>query len=690
MSDGRTVLGRTLDVACTAESVLDILRQLDAPSIQATLAETPGAVAPSADCLVVADPGAVPVAQSTPTVLFTRADPMELGREALTAVETIVQRDRSDSTARLVEKIHDAADLPPMPADTATGDSPLAAFVVTPDGAVKWSSHDPETLFQSPDGDTVSDSLYEWVAESLAVSAESVADLSDRTDPVGERTDTLLTVATDSGHRQYRHDSYPMPSGNRLELFEDVTAELARQHRLDRLTELVENTHEGLFVLDTDGAVALCNQALADALGYDPETIEGTHVSALLPDRAYPEARERLRSGLAADRDRLVLDTSVEDRDGKTLDVEISLSVRRDETGQYVGALAVVRDLFAHSRRRQELKRYGAIIEAVGTPICTLDETGRLRYVNRQFREQFGTDTLNLLGEPLDRLLDETEAKRVGAALNRIVDEQSATESLEVEVTPQSGSPIPTECRLSLLPPTADGTDAVVAVFHDITRLKQREQRLSKFASVVSHDLRNPMDVAMGRAEMLPEIADVDPQTEQHLDDIYESLKRMERLIQDVLTLTRQRGDHVETEPVAVVAVARSAWENVSTAESTLHAETDLEIEANRSRLLRLFENLFRNAVQHAGQRVTVRVETLDTDHETGFCVTDTGPGIPEQHHERVFEDGFTTAGEGTGLGLAIVREIARAHGWEVTLTESTDGACFEFSAVVLADYERR
>jgi PAS domain S-box-containing protein len=669
---------RTLDVACTAESVGDLLGQSDSVVDVTVVDAVEGPL--SAECLVVTDPAEVSAEQSTPTVLFTRADPMEIDRETLTAVETVVQRERSDSTARLVEKLHAAAGgQQPTTAEAPSPlEPPLAAFVISADGAVEWASHDPEALFGGCPEST-GESLYDWLAQSLARSPNSVTDLLD----AAEHSGTLLTVAAEDGYRQYRHECYLLPDGDRLELFADVTAELARRDRLDRLSELVENTRDGLFVLDTDGAVTLCNRAFAELLGVDQERIEGAHVSALLADSAYPEARERLRSGLAADRDRLVLDTALEDADGNALDVEISLTVRRDDDGRYVGALGVVRDVFARDNRRQELKRYGAIIEAVGSPVCTLDETGQLRYVNRQFREQFGADTLELLGEPLDSFLDATEADRLRAALERVVDDTDrTTESLEVEVTPQTGSPVPTDCRLGLLPPTAEETDAVVAVFHDITRLKRREQRLSKFASVVSHDLRNPMDVALGRAEMLPEIADVAPQTERHLDDIYESLKRMERLIQNVLTLTRQRGERVDTEPVAIAAVAEAAWANVSTGESDLRAESDLEIEAHRSRLLRLFENLFRNAVQHADSAVTVCVDALDTDQQTGFCVSDTGPGIPDQHREQIFEDGFTTDGEGTGLGLAIVREIARAHGWEVTLGEDTAGACFEFREV--------
>ena len=96
-------------------------------------------------------------------------------------------------------------------------------------------------------------------------------------------------------------------------------------------------------------------------------------------------------------------------------------------------------------------------------------------------------------------------------------------------------------------------------------------------------------------------------------------------------------------------------------------------------RLEQLLENLFRNAVDHAGEDVTVTVGDLDDE----FYVADDGPGISDDERDRVFEDGYSTVEEGAGLGLAIVAGIAEAHGWSVTVTESEDGgARFEVTGV--------
>ena len=83
-------------------------------------------------------------------------------------------------------------------------------------------------------------------------------------------------------------------------------------------------------------------------------------------------------------------------------------------------------------------------------------------------------------------------------------------------------------------------------------------------------------------------------------------------------------------------------------------------------------ENLFRNAIEHGGESVTVTIGVLDD--KRGFYVADDGPGIPEAEREDVFDSGYTTSNDGTGFGLAIVSRICAAHGWDITATESESG----------------
>ena len=217
---------------------------------------------------------------------------------------------------------------------------------------------------------------------------------------------------------------------------------------------------------------------------------------------------------------------------------------------------------------------------------------------------------------------------------------------------------------------------------------------VDRVASVISHDLRNPLDVAKARLRAGREL----DSGEDHLEHVEQAHDRMERIIQDVLTLAR--GEEV-IEPEGTVglgAVAEDAWETVETNGASLSVTDSLpSTVADRDRVKRLFENLFRNAVEHGstgGQpsadnddehdsdEITITVGRIE-DGTTGFYVADDGRGIPADRREVVFRPGYSSDEHGTGLGLAIVRRIADVHGWSVSVTDAAGGgARFEFVGV--------
>ena len=213
-------------------------------------------------------------------------------------------------------------------------------------------------------------------------------------------------------------------------------------------------------------------------------------------------------------------------------------------------------------------------------------------------------------------------------------------------------------------------------------RLERERDRLDEFASVVSHDLRNPLTTAQGRMDLLTDDCD-----SGHVEPIQRALSRMETLVQNILTLSRDGGGVDETTRVDLAALAEDAWATTDARGGTLRTAVDtFELRADELRLRQLLENLFRNSVEHgtvgaASDGVEVTVGPLAEDD--GFYVADDGPGIPETEREKVFENGYTTTTDGTGFGLDIVSKIADGHGWTVRAAESEDGgARFEFTGI--------
>jgi len=373
-----------------------------------------------------------------------------------------------------------------------------------------------------------------------------------------------------------------------------------------------------------------------------------------------------------------------------------------------------------------------AVVENMDDALFVLDTSNVVRSVNEAGERLIG-ETAGLEGRSASEVFAATPV-----LLEAYRAERDATGNASPEVgstTPEDGQPV-AEAEAATVAAAGDGEDAVelvvdgerrwydvrlsairdsdgertgtVLVARDVTvrrrqrrmldertealerrtdALRRQNDRLNQFASIVSHDLRNPLQVAQGRLEL----ARADPERE-HLDAAGEALGRMEAMVEDLLTMARAGQTIESAETVRLAGVAEDAWEHTETQDSELglHVSDGLRVEADRDRLLHVFENLFRNAIEHGDPPVSVLVGTVDAGggppdeaHGSGFFVEDDGPGIPDDKRTDVFEHGFTTSDEGTGFGLSIVDTIVEAHGWEIHLGETGgDGARFEITGV--------
>jgi PAS domain S-box-containing protein len=354
---------------------------------------------------------------------------------------------------------------------------------------------------------------------------------------------------------------------------------------------------------------------------------------------------------------------------------------------------------------RTEHRHLRALFENVPDPAVEyqfVDGKPIVRAVNDAFVDVFGYERTEILGRDIDEYIVPTDPDD-GSDL--------ASEAAAFNQKLLSGERVRHECQrqtvdglreflLKIVPLKRDRRNvAGYAIYTDITEQKRRErtlarenERLEEFASVVSHDLRNPLGIARGHLELARETG-----REASFEMADAALERMDGLIEDVLTLARQGQVVGDAEEVDAVAVARTAWNTVDTPEARLRTEGPITVVADTSRLRELFENLFRNAVEHGrpdrscadgvvteggssedgeSRALTVSVEPTPN----GFAVVDDGRGVPESDREALFEPGHSGSESGTGFGLAIVRRIAESHGWSISLAESEpgEGARFE------------
>ncbi|MFB6081637.1 MAG: PAS domain S-box protein [Halanaeroarchaeum sp.] len=474
-----------------------------------------------------------------------------------------------------------------------------------------------------------------------------------------------------------------------IEALHDITPRKERERELERYETVLEAAGDPVYTLDAAGNFTFVNDALTDVTGYDRSELIGEHVSKVMVqediERGESLIRDLLESG---EESRGTFEMDVVTADGETIAAENHIATLPYED-EFRGTVGTIRDISERKRRERNLQeqrdRFTAVFETIPEPIAHVsfeDEGPVVENVNSAFAETFGVEKSAIRGSNINDLIVPDDLIEEARAIDRTA---RVEEFVEREVQRRTAD----DRRDFLLRATRfavgdDDRESIVA-YLDITDQKQRQralerqnERLDEFASVVSHDLRNPLNVAAGRLALARE----DHPEDENLAHVASSLDRMESLIEDLLALAVQGDSVSEPETLDVATIAERSWRHVDSAPgATLEVDVDGSIVGERSRVRSLFENLFRNAVEHGGDDVTVTVTGLPD----GFAVEDDGPGLPDDGS--IFESGFSTNDQGTGFGLNIVAEIVDAHGWSISAGESpAGGARFEIRDVASAE----
>jgi signal transduction histidine kinase len=282
-----------------------------------------------------------------------------------------------------------------------------------------------------------------------------------------------------------------------------------------------------------------------------------------------------------------------------------------------------------------------------------------------------------LVGDPLDERLPDGGGTTVGAAPDSdlIVETDGGRRHFDVEQTPYTDHRGQERGEIYTFKEVTDRQESA-------EELARQNERLDRFASFVSHDLRSPLFVASARLDLVREEV-----PDEHAEAMARSFDRMETMIEDLLAMARAGQRVEETRPVVLAEAVEQARIQVDLAGADFENEVPaaLTVRADEDRLLHVLENLLRNAVDHNDEPPTVRVGALDgaDGSVAGLFVEDDGVGIPPADRETVFEHGYTDSEDGNGLGLSLVADIVEAHGWEIRVTDGRDGGVrFEIRGV--------
>lgn len=238
----------------------------------------------------------------------------------------------------------------------------------------------------------------------------------------------------------------------------------------------------------------------------------------------------------------------------------------------------------------------------------------------------------------------------------------------------------------------ADGSvGGLIGVTQNITEYKQTERRLEAmeervdaFTNNLQHDLKTPLQVGISHLAFARETG-----SEESLDKIGSAFDRIEEMVDDMGSMTKlaRPEDNIE-QTVDLVDVIDGVWDVIRTDDATLTVDLPEEtrLHADLNSLRPVIENLFKNAITHAGQDVTI---TVGATAAGGFYVADDGPGIPTHDRDAILQAGYTTSADGSGRGLHMISDTVADNDWNLVVTDSVGGgARFEINNCLMVQSE--
>jgi PAS domain S-box-containing protein len=475
-----------------------------------------------------------------------------------------------------------------------------------------------------------------------------------------------------------------------------------------RLAAFVDSSADAIVTETLDGIITSWNPAAEALFGWPAAAAVGRHVRLIIPPERHAEEADvlaRVRRGEVVDHFETVRLT----KNGRLVDVFLTVSPVKDSSGRIVGASKIARDITERRRFDETRARLAAIVESSEDVIVSKDLDGIITSWNPAAERMFGWTAAEAIGRPITLIIPEERRAEEDEVIAKIRRGERVEHFDTVRIS-RDRRLIDVSLTLS---PVRDSTGRVVGaskIARDITerrRLEEERRQLlaneraaredaeranrakDEFLAVVSHELRTPLNGVFGWARML-QSADMDEPTRQRaLAAIVRGAAAQVRLIEDLIDVSRMVAGSMRLELglVDLRHVIEAALETVRPAAVAKHIEIEADFDGTEAtvlgaadRLQQVLWNLLMNAVKFTprGGRARVRLHRRETAAE--ITVTDSGEGIGPDALPYVFErfrqedSSSTRAHAGLGLGLALVQHMVELHGGSVTAASPGKG----------------
>ncbi|HVL80664.1 MAG TPA: PAS domain S-box protein [Actinomycetota bacterium] len=483
-----------------------------------------------------------------------------------------------------------------------------------------------------------------------------------------------------------------------------------------RYRGLLEAAPDAMVVVDGSGEIVMLNLQAEKQFGYHRDELVGQPVTNIIPagfsERLVTDALRTPADALTQE-----IGTGLElvgcRKSGVEFPIEIMLSPLA--SAEEILVTAAIRDISVRKASESQLAqteaKYRGLLEAAPDAIVAVGEQGEILLLNAQAERQFGYRREELVGQQITQIVPEGFAERLAAdGLRSPADALAQRIGTGIELTGRrkDNSEFPIEIMLS--PLESDEGVVVTAAIRDISvrkaaeanllvklgELQRSNEELGQFAYIASHDLQEPLRMVSSYTQLLSKrySGRLDADADEFIAFAVDGANRMQRLIQDLLSVSRVATKGRELEPTASDDALGDAMRNLQAAIDESGAVVTHDplppVLADRAQLTQLFQNLVGNAIKYqAGGTPTVHVSATGDELEGWtFSVQDNGLGIAPEYFERIFgmfqrlhkRDEF----EGTGIGLAICKKIAERHGGSISV-ESVKGAGSTFRFTMTA-----
>jgi len=469
------------------------------------------------------------------------------------------------------------------------------------------------------------------------------------------------------------------------EIKERKHAEAARQESEGRYGTLFETSPDAIIVSDMDNKIVSANQQAAALHGFkDTLKLKGMKIVELI----VPEDRRRVVRNIRNTREMGYvrdIEYQILTKNGSRIPAELNVSIVRNETGHAIGILMDIRDITERKRTADSIRLMYAynrsLFEVSLDPLVTITPEGKIGDVNKATELVTGCTRAELIGTDFHNYFVDGEKARAGY---QKVFEAGTVRDYNLEIRNKNGSLTPVLFNAAVYKDEAGEVRGVFAAARDITERKQFETQLvqaekhaiiGRMVGSITHEINNPLQTIKNCLYLIQQ--DVTPESpiQEPLEMAASETLRLTNLVGHLRELYRPKAginkqsneildiiEEVHSLLVPHLNSAKVQWQ-------PLKGLQRCYIECVRDQILEVFLNISMNAIEAMQKNGgTLYVDMLKMEDRTAVVFKDTGPGIPEEIAQHMFEPFMTTKASGLGLGLSISYGIVQRHGGQILL----------------------